>query len=200
MTVLQIITQVSNSRKKILKHIKTNRFIKKRISISLMNFRKAKNEEAGDILALYRSVVGLPFCVWDDYPGEPEIQGDLAAGTLFVLEQDSELLGAISIVPENEMDDLDCWKVNEGAREFARVVIAPKHQGEGLSRVLLDGIWKEFIKLGVPSVHISVAKVNIPAQKLYRRFGFEFCGEKDMYGSSYFLREKLVREESAHKG
>lgn len=157
-----------------------------------MNFRKAKNEEAGDILALYRSVVGMPFCVWDDYPGGPEIEGDLAAGTLFVLEQDNELLGAISIVPENEMDDFEGWQVNEGAREFARVVIAPKHQGEGLSRLLLDGIWQEFTRLGVSAVHISVAKVNIPAQKLYRSFGFEFCGEKDMYGSSYYLCEKRV--------
>ena len=90
------------------------------------------------------------------------------------------------------MDDFEGWQVNEGAREFARVVIAPKHQGEGLSKLLLDGIWQEFTRLGVSAVHISVAKVNIPAQKLYRRFGFEFCGEKDMYGSSYYLCEKRV--------
>ena len=60
-----------------------------------MVFRKAKEEEKEDIFLLYRSVVGMPFCVWDDYPGRDEIEEDMAAGTLFVLEMEGKLLGAI---------------------------------------------------------------------------------------------------------
>ena len=45
-----------------------------------MNFRKAEKKEAELINALYRSVMGDPFCTWDEsYPGEEEIQGDLEA-------------------------------------------------------------------------------------------------------------------------
>ena len=36
------------------------------------------------------------------------------------------------------------------------------------------------------------AKENIPAQKLYRKMGFVFCGEADMYGHSYFLCERIL--------
>ena len=39
---------------------------------------------------------------------------------------------------------------------------------------------------------IAVAKENIPAQKLYRKTGFDFCGEADMYGHSYFLCERTI--------
>ena len=38
----------------------------------------------------------------------------------------------------------------------------------------------------------TVAKENIPAQKLYRKTGFVFCGEADMYGHSYFLCERIL--------
>ena len=62
-----------------------------------MIFRKADASDAKTVLALYRAVIGTPFCVWDEsYPGETEIQGDLAAGTLYVLARDSEVIGAIS--------------------------------------------------------------------------------------------------------
>ena len=36
------------------------------------------------------------------------------------------------------------------------------------------------------------SKKNIPAQKLYRKTGFVFCGETDMYGHSYFLCERIL--------
>ena len=51
-----------------------------------MIFRKADASDAKTVLALYRAVIGTPFCVWDEsYPGETEIQGDLAAGARFPL-------------------------------------------------------------------------------------------------------------------
>ena len=158
-----------------------------------MQFRLAKMEEAAEIAALYHSVNGLPFCTWDEtYPGAEEIQGDLATDCLFVLENEGTLVGAISIVPENELDDRECWTVKENASEFARVVIRPSDQGKGLSRCLVEGVIEEMRKRGAKAVHLSVAKQNIPAQKLYRREGFEFVGEADMYGHSYFLCEKLL--------
>ena len=156
-----------------------------------MFFRKAKTSEAGTILALYQSVIGTPFCTWNEYyPGEEEIADDLAHESLFVLEEEGEIIGAISIVPENEMDDLTCWTIRENAREFARVVIRPDQQQKGLSSRLIDGIFKELQQQGCAAVHIAVAKENTPAQRLYRKAGFSFCGETDMYGHSYFLCEK----------
>ena len=144
-------------------------------------------------MALYRAVIGTPFCVWDEsYPGEEEIQNDLASGTLYVLERDGEVIGAISIVPENETDDLDCWKVKENAREFARVVVRPDCQHQGLSFYLVDGIIQELKKQHAAAIHIAVAKRNIPAQKLYRKMGFDFCGESEIFGSNYYLCEKIL--------
>ena len=158
-----------------------------------MLFRKAETREAEAIRALYQAVIGTPFCTWDEsYPGETEIAGDLSAGTLYVLEEDHQVIGAISIVPENEMDHFSCWSVKRNAREFARVVLKPDQQHRGLSVYLVEGIIRELQRQGVAAIHIAVAKENIPAQKLYRKTRFDFCGEADMYGHSYFLCERTI--------
>ena len=158
-----------------------------------MVFRKARLSEAGAIMDLYRAVRGTPFCTWDgSYPGETEISGDLSSGLLYVLEENQELIGAISIVPENEIDDFDCWKVKENVREFARVVLRPDHQHKGLAIHLVEGVIRELQKLDAAAIHIAVAKDNIPAQRLYLKTGFDFRGEADMYGHSFFLCEKLL--------
>ena len=158
-----------------------------------MVFRKAQTSEAEAILALYRSVAGKPFCTWNEaYPGQFEITGDLAAGTLYVLEEGKEVIGAVSIVPENELDDLDCWKIRENAREFARVVLRPDRQRKGLSVFLVENIIQELRKLQAAAIHLAVAKENIPARRLYQKTGFDFCGEADLYGHSFFLCEKVL--------
>ncbi len=145
------------------------------------------------IFALYKAVNGTQFCTWNEsYPGKREINRDLFAGTLLVLEDHQELIGAISIVPENELDDMDCWNVRENAREFARVVLRPDHQRKGLSVHLIEGVIQELRKQGVTAVHIAVAKKNIPAQKLYRKMGFDFCGEASIYEHDFFLCEKIM--------
>ena len=102
------------------------------------------------------------------------------------------MIGAISIVPCNEMDGFDCWQVKENAREFARVVVRPDHQHRGLSAHLVEGILRELKDRRAAAVHIAVAKGNIPAQKLYKKMGFIFLGEADMYGHSYFLCERML--------
>ena len=158
-----------------------------------MIFRKAKKNEAEAVLDLYKSVISMPFCTWDEsYPGEEEIKKDLSAGTLYVLEEKQELIGAVSIVPENELNDLDCWTVKENAREFARVVIRLDHQRKGLSVQLIEGIIKELQKQNAAAIHIAAAKENIPAQKLYQRMGFTFCGEAELYGHNFYLCEKAL--------
>ena len=168
-------------------------FDQSRLTGDGMVFRKAEKSEAEDVLRLYRAVVGTPFCTWNrSYPGKIEIAEDLAHGSLYVLEQEKELIGAISIVPENELDAFDCWTIRENAREFARVVIRPDRQQKGLSVRLAEGVMRELRQQGARAIHIAVAKQNIPAQNLYHKTGFCFCGETEMYGHRFFLCERIL--------
>ena len=156
-------------------------------------FRNARKNEAEAIFTLYKAVIGTPYCTWDEvYPGLLEIRHDLEAGNLFVLETDGRIIGAISIVPENELDNLNCWNFREKAGEFARVVIHPDFQGKSLSHVLVSNILDEMKRRGYENIHISVAMQNVPAQKTYLHFGFSVAGQEELWGHSFYLFELKI--------
>ena len=160
-----------------------------------MVFRAAVPEEAGAILALYRSVLGTPFCVWDEeYPGMTQIREDLATDSLFVLTEGDALVGAISVVPENELDELPFWQCPKPAREFARVVIARDWQGKGLAARLVENIEKVIRSRGAQAVHILVAVGNIPADRTYRKLGYREMGRCFMFGHDYYALEKRLED------
>lgn len=164
------------------------------LSDHISQFRHAEPTEAQAILDLYQSVIGTPFCTWNEfYPGMEEIEADLAAGNLFVLAEGDRLLGAVSVCPENELDGLTCWTSCENAGEFARVVIRPDAQGRGFSHLLVRNVLDEMRNRGLECVHISVAVRNIPAQKCYLHFGFREAGTANMWGNDYLLYELQLK-------
>lgn len=155
-----------------------------------LNFRLAKEAETGEIFALYKSVVGKPFCVWnDEYPSLAVIKQDIAEDDLFVLENAGRIIGAVSVVPETETDTAKKRSAGRKAGEFARVVIHPDLQGRRLSSVLISNILQVMKKRGYEIVYIEVALNNIPAQRLYNGFGFKTVGNAALWGNRYYIRE-----------
>ena len=157
-----------------------------------MIFRKAEEQDLEAVFALYRSVVGTPCCVWnDDYPGWPEIHEDFENGTLYVVSREEAILGAISIVVKNELDELTFWQQRD-AREIARVVVAPGQQGTGIAQRMVAEIAAILKARGVKSIHLLVARANPPAQSVYRKCGFQFLGSCFMFGHDYIGCEKML--------
>ena len=181
----------------------------------IVKFRQATSDDVSCIIALYRKVTGQRHCTWNDlYPGLSEVTHDLETSNLFVLEEDVEgaqmepsttppfppplaaqggVIGAISIVPENELDDVTNWAVSENAREIARVVIHPACQGKGYSGYLVrKAIEVLQTQRHCASIHLAVATVNVPAYKTYLRLGFVPVGEADLFGHHFCLCEKVL--------
>ena len=158
-----------------------------------MVLRNATKNEAQIILSLYSAVISTPFCTWSSqYPSELEISQDMAAQTLFVLEENAEIIGAGSIVPENELDELECWKLRGKVAEIARIAVRPDLMGKGLSSILVTLLLEKVKERGFTAVHLSVAKKNLPAQALYKKLGFETVGDGEMFGGSYYFCEKVL--------
>jgi len=159
------------------------------------NFRIAQQDDAEHVLSLYQSAKSSAFCVWNDsYPSIAEIEHDLETKNLYVMTDDSKVIGAISVVPENELDDFDCWSCKDG-KEIARVVIDKAYQGYGLSFEMVQGIASILRKNGCKAIHLSVVKTNVPAYKTYIKAGFAVVGEAQMYGNDYYLMEKAIDTE-----
>ncbi len=157
-------------------------------------FRKARFDEAKEIEALYKSVLGSQFCVWNEYyPSMQEITHDLETENLYILTMKDDIIGALSIVPENELDEFSGWSCKYGThREIARVVISKSYQGYGFAQRMVHEIQSILKHSNCSAIHLSVAKSNIPAYKTYLKIGFTVKGEADMYGNSYYLMEKQI--------
>ncbi len=157
-----------------------------------------RTADAGDrqaILELYSSAVGTAGCTWDeDYPSDVFIDADISSGGLYVYTDNEKIIGAVSIVPERELDELPEWTVCDGSYcEIARVVISNEYRGRRLGFDMLSRLLDLLREQGMNSVHILVAKNNAPAIALYKRLGFEFYYEHFMFGHDYLSAELLLK-------
>lgn len=157
-----------------------------------LKFREARKEDAEQVLSLYEGAKNGEFCVWNDsYPSYMEIEHDLETNNLYVMTDGDKIIGAISVVPENEMDGFDCWAYKD-SKEIARVVVDNTYQGRGLSFEMVRSVEAILREKGYKANHLSVAKSNVPAYKTYVKAGFTVVGEAAMYESDYYLMEKVI--------
>ncbi len=161
-----------------------------------MKFRLATSADIDAVVTLYDEAKKQPFCVWNEsYPLRADAVSDLDAENLYVLSEGDIVIGALSVVSENETDDLPCWQImGEGVREIARVVIAPHHHGHGYARLMVQKMCEILRSRGDRAVHISVSVENVPAMRTYPSVGFRVVGEADLFGGHYVLMEKTLTD------
>ena len=183
-----------------------------------MEFRKAKREEAEEILQLYQSLIGTEYCVWtESYPTEREVEFDLSRNALFCLyekmpEPDEReqrarlsegqtvgplpvtrggLIGTISIDDDPEVEALSCWSDDlTPVAELSRLGVAVAYQNRGIARILLQEAMAELKSQGYKAAHILVAKDNVKALRSYEKLLFTTAGECELFGHSYWCYEK----------
>lgn len=156
-------------------------------------FQPAREEDLPEVLKLYRSVIGKRGCTWSiAYPNEATLHEDFRTGNLFVLRQRGKLVGAGSIVPRNELDDLNCWSIRENAGEIARIVIRPDRQSRGYGKFLVDMLCQVLRRNQCKAVHILVATENHHALNLYRETRFHNVGSCHRYDHDFYAYERKL--------
>ena len=164
-----------------------------------MEFRRARREEAEEILQLYRSLIGTEYCVWtENYPTEREVEFDLSRNALFCLyeimpepDERERLIGTISIDDDPEVEALSCWSEDlTPVAELSRLGVAAEYQNRGIARILLQEAMAELKSQGYKAAHILVAKDNVKALRSYEKLHFTTAGECELFGHSYWCYEK----------
>jgi len=121
------------------------------------------------------------------------VSTDIANGNLYVLADGTDIIGAISVISHNELEELAFWHQTSGAGEIARVVVSPaSYQGKGIAGILVEKIEKVLSETGCKAIHLLAAARNIPAYKLYLKAGFEVRSRCDMYGIAFYACEKQI--------
>ena len=183
-----------------------------------MEFRRARREEAEEILQLYRSLIGTEYCVWtENYPTEREVEFDLSRNALFCLyekmlepderkqgarlseEQTAEplpvtrgrLIGTISMDDDPEVEALSCWsKDRQPSAELSRLGVRVDYQNQGIARILLSHGMQELKRQQKKSVHFLVCKTNKKAIRSYQKLAFRVVGECRLFDVEWWCYEK----------
>lgn len=156
-------------------------------------FEQVKEEEAQDVLALYKSLLGTEYCKWsEEYPGQEQIDFDLSRDALFCLKnRKGEMVGVISIDLDQEVERLTCWsKELAPAGELSRLGVKVEYQNKGVARLLIQYAMQELKKRGYKGVHFLVAKENLKALRSYKKLKFKKVGECDLFSCKYWCYEK----------
>lgn len=155
--------------------------------------RKATANDIYHVVALYKDASGREGCTWNEYyPTSDDAAYDNEKGCLYVYESDGKIIGAVSVIYENELDDMEFWKVKENVREIARVTISKEYSGHGYAASMVGRLLDVLSGKGCKAVHILAAKCNAAALKTYEKLGFEIVSDCFMYGNDYFAAEKIL--------
>lgn len=68
----------------------------------------------------------------------------------------------------------------EAENRILDLAIVPQHQGRGIGRAVLEGVIEKAAGANKP-LRLMVHRMNERAVALYRRLGFEVCGEDEVY-------------------
>ncbi len=156
-------------------------------------FRRGTEADVSKVTALYRACAregqARGSSVWDEeYPGEAEARADAESGALFVLEAEGEILAAASLLPADDLDELDCW-TGAGTCALSRLGVSPRRQGQGIGRGMMERLCREAKKQGYAGARFLSAKDNPAACRLYDSMGFSRVGKTCMYGLDFICYE-----------
>lgn len=156
-----------------------------------MQIVMATSEDSTEILALYRTML-YGAADWNEfYPDEETIADDLSRASLFVMKNENgEIIAAISIDKDDEVDALTCWdKLLQPSGEFSRICVRKDMQNQGIAKKMIEFVLGRLKDEGKKSVHILVKTGHTVALGLYKKIGFKQVGECNMFDKDFVCME-----------
>ncbi len=109
--------------------------------------------------------------------------GSHRSDTAQVIETTINGGGKLFVIEDVETETIigTSWLTNDKQRIYLHHFgILPEYQGKGLSKELLK-LSLEFVKAQNLQIKLEVGRNNLRALNLYKKYGFEYLGDYDVY-------------------
>ena len=161
---------------------------------------KAKKEETNTIKLLFSKASDFlknnNVNQWqNNYPSVEVLNDDINRDRLYVLKNDEEIIGVMSLLKDEESTYKKIfdgtWLSDNIYYTVHRITV--KEKGKGISKYLFDYAINECIKDGISSLRIDTHIDNLVMQKALNKFGFVYCGVIYLNdGSKRIAFEKVI--------
>ena len=176
---------------------RTHRFLLiARKPLGEVRFREAIDADLDGVEALYRSCTAYSPThgndTWsEEYPNREFAKEDVANHGLFVLEHAGEIIGAISLVPEDDWDELPFWQYDRSCC-LSRLCIKPQLQKLHLAERMMEEVSVAAKARGYRSTRHGSLIANVASNRVYVRMGYENRGTANMFGHDFYCFERLL--------
>ena len=160
----------------------------KRIAPELFAFEPATLDDVNEILALYISKKGTPFCSWNEYyPTMVDIEADIAENNLFVYKNENgDIIGAVSLENAKSAENPNlAWSTMGKSIAFSRLCVANEYTGRGLGMDILGFAYTVVKERGYSYGRILASKDNDISMHMYTKKRYRATGECEMYGVDF---------------
>ncbi|WP_026671963.1 GNAT family N-acetyltransferase [Alkalihalobacterium bogoriense] len=134
---------------------------------------------------------------WNEqYPTSQIFQQDLEQGSLYVKEEERQIVGSITI-DQNEAEEYNAisWTYpNRKAVVFHRLCVNPSSRKGGLATLLIQFAENYAKSIGVQYMKIDTYSLNKKAQQLFLKNGYTNVGEMHYQGkeNGFYCYEKSL--------
>lgn len=149
----------------------------------------AAREDKEEILALYKTMLYGPADWNEHYPNEDTIDFDMSRNALYVMKNElDEIIAAISIDEDEEVDKLPCWSIMPGG-ELSRLCVRKDMQNHGIAKEMMRYAFDVLKNEGKNGVHILVRTGHTKALSTYAKLGFKTVGECHLFDNDFICME-----------
>lgn len=164
-----------------------------------ITYRKPTSDEVFKIYQHYVRVISSMqekgIDQWDElYPNAADIAADIAAGDLFVGEEDGKLLCAFAVNTECE-EEYDACPWTYPDRPYIvvhRLAVNPKYQRQGIARAAMEHVEKKAKEEGIKTIRLDTFCENPAGASLYESLGFKVIGYAHWRKGKFQIMEKII--------
>ncbi|MFD0863277.1 GNAT family N-acetyltransferase [Sungkyunkwania multivorans] len=164
--------------------------------------RAAKLQDIAYILTITKAcasaMIEKNIYQWNEhYPSKQAFENDLDRGELFVIENDQEILGCITISTYMDVEyEPIQWLTEDNQNVYIhRLAIEPKYQGKGYAQELMDFAEDFASEKGFSSIRLDTFSQNQRNQRFYEQRGYQRLGNVYFPKQSehpFFCYEKIL--------
>jgi len=135
---------------------------------------------------------------WDEkYPTMSIIEHDVQNGSLYVYEENEQVVGSITVDTNLPNEYLDIpWGQEIPAYTFHRLVISAAVREKGIASSLISHAEKVAMQHNTPYMKIDTYSLNKKAQALFEKNGYVKAGEMTFHGKEnpFNCYEKILSD------
>ena len=126
--------------------------------------------------------------IYGKHPTDVMIQSYIDRQEMY-LYMDGQNIAAMAAITMYQGEDYHeiIWSQNLKDDEVASLhilTVVPEYQGKGVSKKMMEEIFSLAMEKGKKAIRLDTLASNIPAQHMYEKLGFKYCGQQTLFAEN----------------